>query len=190
MKTIITPEQVEFRNSFFSIIYPKQHNLRVMLGVNLANLSWTDFILVKVEDIKDIDSLEFCNVAASKIESDDRIIKFHKGLLSRLYYYLMLDFLFDFDIFLKNFIGARFSLFQLTAARTMQFGVKSIGQFLQELKANGYNVDKDLLLFEKLVKLHNRSEKNLYKIAISKKILLTLALALASLIIIAILLSM
>jgi hypothetical protein len=161
MKTIITPEQVEFRNSFFSIIYPKQSDLEFLIGIQVPWL-WFRNIMEGADAIKYLEK-SFGSVIFARVKSKNKIIKFHLGLLGRIYYYLRLDFLFDTDVLLKEYTWhPQIGFFNINAARTLQFGNKGVRKFLLELKVNGYDVDKDLLFFEKLAEINNKLPLSLY----------------------------
>lgn len=161
MKTIITPEQIEFRNPFYSLIYSKQLGVEISLGV-LAPSYWLRNVL-EGDDAMTYLKKSYGSLIFARVKSKDKIIKFRLGLLGRLYYYLRLDFLFDVDVLLKEYTWQpRFSFFNINAARTLQVGNKAIRKFLQELKVNGYDVDRDLLFFEKLAQINNQLPLSLY----------------------------
>lgn len=145
MRVIVTSEQIEFKTSYYSIIFPRQANLKITLWFKQVG----NVFLTRAENTNDLDKLNILNDydVLLDIRADKKNVKFYGGLFSRIYYYLRMDGLY-------TFLLGRGIFHQPMGndSRTIIIGAKRIREILTDLRNNGYSVEMETGVIESITK--------------------------------------
>ena len=161
MKIIVTSEQIEFKNFYYSIIFPKDSSLEVNLWISTIGSGW-----FKSSDILNPDSIKVIKRSDiySDVESNKQIIKFHRGFLSKIYYYLQFDSVYYLLLKYGRNPGSNdHGVPRGINWRTVQYGFYKNLDFFTNLNINGYSFEKELLMLKKVDKDSIAYEEKFFK---------------------------
>ena len=156
MKIIITPEQIEFKRKFFSIIYLKKDSPNVLLfATNPMNREMPFKKWMPIQSLEQANKTTNLSAAdiVSCMEPKNRFIQYRYGFLGKLNYLFQLDIYF-FSIMEEGSMvpGLKFPDMYTYISNFSFFSSNNTKSFLQNLKNNGYNVDEKIAIVDVLTK--------------------------------------